>query len=1634
MTIMYGGIDLNKTTHKRLAALLTAVIMASGVFSGCMNNAPSDEEISAATSSQEIEASVSESTETVSEAPVTSAETSSSEPLTEAFKGKILSVEPTEDKGEGLIGCESSFMLTLDRAVSEETLSDAITLSPDVPFDVTAGEKDNSFLIKPSEELPSGKLVRLGLKNGSGDSLYKWAFQTEDIFKVRQTYPADGSDYVHIDTGIEITFSSEVDPDAAKDYFEITPNVAGRLESHLSTLYFIPDKSLEEDKNYTITLKKGLPSKDNTVLGEDHSFSFKTSKDYSKSYCYTADSTETFVPGDLTVVEIFCSDDYLDTDFNVDIYRIDSPDKYISSLAQSKSGNEVSTGGLAKVYSEKSRLREGGDHYNSPNFLMLPDDLEEGWYLAEITAQSGNNVTKIQRHIQISTVSVYSAGLPGQAQFFINDTNSGNAASGAKIELTTDNGSYTAAADGDGLALMDIPEETYGRGILKITYNGKTYADIYSYSPDGAKDPRDSYFMYLFTDRETYLTSDTVQVWGVIRSRTADQTLPGDLKLVFGEGRYWDDNETVLDSKDVTLGKDGTFTAEFTYKNHTNSWGSMVALYSGDTKLCTKFVSIQDYDKPIYTVSVDAPDYVILYDGETVPVEINAAFYDTTPAEGLGFEINNYGVTVVSPEKIVTDENGYAKAEVKLEDNEYFRLSGNYINATISGVQDVYSGGHKTVYSFSRDIMAECEWDKETGELAFTANYVTLDNIPEGYVYEYDNYDVFRGAPADTEITAVVTHTCYVKTESGSHYDFLQKKNITEYKYETVTEDLGEYKVKTENGKAVIKDVPIKKDDGSYKISLSWKDSKGRNTVSEYYPCGYGSYYSNESSYRYYTFEADEYNDVYDLKFTENKSVPFTLKRNYSTEDEKCEGRILFTVHGNDFTDSRIYTDSRFEYTMTRECIPTVNVCGAYFDGRHVYPVHEYWMNFNFDPSERKITLDVSADKETYLPGDTAEVTVKACYEDGKPAEGASVLLSVVDEAAFAMGEQNADVLGKLYQSIYIPSVTEYFSYVQHTLDRDGGGEKGGGDDDWSVRKDFKDTAMFSESTADSSGTAHFTVKLPDNLTTWRATALAVSYTKGEESGKSSAVYAGNTKYPVVVKQPVFLTPIMPDSFHTGDDVVLAANLHGSEDVSITVSGNGVNKTLSGKSGDSVSFGKLPEGEYKALFKTEGENGKDAAEYTFDVRETLLEVPVMMVSDISELNSADSLRWPVRITFFNKDYMLYTDVLYKLSEYYGSRTDTTIASKYAMKEFGFITEEEYLECKVNLDSKGFVKLLDASEGDAGLTARLLAAVPELMGRSLAVDSYYTIINDRDSAAADVADAYLGLAAMGEPVMIQLRRILADENSGFEGLDRIKLIAALAVIGDCETASGYLSGYLADAERTETDDGTQLCIKGSDTLEYTKYALVAAAASGLPEADEMARYIVNTEYVYDTAAPELIYYLKHYSADSDTDAVFSYNSGNEEKLVTLDRHFGTCIGFGEEQFKSADFKAVSGNIRTFMNYSGRVTDINKKKDLGVTKTLSVGSGGYRPGALVTVNITTSEPYCYVTDIIPSCGRYVDNNSWRCSKQTVTLYTNKDGKAGYKFRIAVSGEFVAEGAYACGRDNVCGISETQTITVK
>ena len=659
-----------------------------------------------------------------------------------------------------------------------------------------------------------------------------------------------------------------------------------------------------------------------------------------------------------------------------------------------------------------------------------------------------------------------------------------------------------------------------------------------------------------------------------------------------------------------------------------------------------------------------------------------------------------------------------------------------------------------------------------------------------------------------------------------------------------------------------------------------------------------------------------------------------------------------------------------------------------------------------FDPAERNVKLEVSTDKEFYDAGETVRLSVKAVDEQGVPVANAPVILSVADEAAFAVMNQNVDILADAYAYIYYPSAHNYYSYIQHVIGSDNMGESGSGGDDGYIRDYFNDNPYFGSVVTDANGNAEFVFELADNLTTWRATLITA---KSLETGR---VIAGDTTYPIVAKRPLFITPVMLSTFIEGDDIAVTAKCQGigAEDkITVKITGEGVDKSLDIKSAETANFGKLPIGEYKVLFTAEKDGNRDAIELPLTVTDTILETDIYRDFDLSEGIDINPTKFPVTLTFFDKEYMFYTDILRKLAFYYGDRTDIKMARGFARKELGYLTEEEYIN-SYSAES-GFIKILPNAEESAAYTAMLCASMPELVNRSSAVSSFEYMLSSRDTDKADTCIAYMGLAALGEPVLEEVKAAL--ESGEFTNYyDEMRLTAALAMCGDYDTAYEYfvkltprISVYDSDPEKISA----VVVSSGYESREYTQLALVTASILKLPEADYFARYLYNTKAQYDSNAMELVVYLKNYVPEVEGDAVFTYNLNGKTEIVQLERYYGKRIRFGEEQLKNADFKVQSGSVLAMASYIGRVSEQGSSSNMSVTKTIK---GDFSVGSEVTVRIR-SQKWSSVDDVIPSCGRYTGGSRGR-SGQRISLYTNESGIAEYKFRIVSEGEYVVESA--------------------
>lgn len=190
------------------------------------------------------------------------------------------------------------------------------------------------------------------------------------------------------------------------------------------------------------------------------------------------------------------------------------------------------------------------------------------------------------------------------------------------------------------------------------------------------------------------------------------------------------------------------------------------------------------------------------------------------------------------------------------------------------------------------------------------------------------------------------------------------------------------------------------------------------------------------------------------------------------------------------------------------------------------------------ETESRRLSVEVSSDRERYEPGDKAEFTITARLSNGQPATNADFSLAIVDEAIFAIRRDNADIFSFFYPRRWSQVYTAY-SFPEVYYD---GGDKGSAD--IPVRSNFKDTAAwYPNLRTDADGRATVSVTLPDNLTTWRATAIGIT----------AITDVGKAIHKVEVSKPLMVQMEGPRYLVSGDRQRLRATLHNATDQDLDV-------------------------------------------------------------------------------------------------------------------------------------------------------------------------------------------------------------------------------------------------------------------------------------------------------------------------------------------------------------------------------------------------------------------------------------------------------------------------------------------------
>ncbi len=209
----------------------------------------------------------------------------------------------------------------------------------------------------------------------------------------------------------------------------------------------------------------------------------------------------------------------------------------------------------------------------------------------------------------------------------------------------------------------------------------------------------------------------------------------------------------------------------------------------------------------------------------------------------------------------------------------------------------------------------------------------------------------------------------------------------------------------------------------------------------------------------------------------------------------------------------------------------------------------------------KRLSVALATDKADYRPGETVEASVEVKGRDGKPAR-AEVTLYAVDEAVLRLTDyRTPDPIAYIFPdrplSVYLSE--PLLNLVRKRPETEKGIDPGGGGgrarisgEGKGLRSNFQTTVLFNPAVlTDDKGQAKVRIQLPDNLTTYRL--MAVAITEGDRFGWGEKTFEVNKRLLAMEALPRFAR--VGDRFEAG--VVLHSFKGGAGSVAVTASVSG---------------------------------------------------------------------------------------------------------------------------------------------------------------------------------------------------------------------------------------------------------------------------------------------------------------------------------------------------------------------------------------------------------------------------------------------------------------------------------------------
>lgn len=517
-------------------------------------------------------------------------------------------------------------------------------------------------------------------------------------------------------------------------------------------------------------------------------------------------------------------------------------------------------------------------------------------------------------------------------------------------------------------------------------------------------------------------------------------------------------------------------------------------------------------------------------------------------------------------------------------------------------------------------------------------------------------------------------------------------------------------------------------------------------------------------------------------------------------------------------------------------------------------------------------------------------------------------------------------LLGEDGNKIFITSIDKKKEIVevynfrvepQHTYIADGfyvHNDKGG------VREILVDAPLFASVTTDNNGRASVSFKLPDNVTSWRITAQAIS----------KDMEVGTAKGNINVSLPVFIDATIGSEYLVEDKPIARLRAYGtalknSDDVAFNLEAGslGVKKTenIIAKAFKSA-FVELPKfilGKHDIIYRVETGKGQDALKLPIDVissRLLKLESNEGVLATDTKIN-ADTENL-IAVTLGDKNRTQIYSLLQSLGWSWDDRIDSAVARKksYELRNNLFNDGSLVPEISAAMYQKisGGISLLPYSSEDLTLSTELASVAPEEFD-SISLEQYFLrIFNDKDSNREEITAALYGLASLKVPVLSLLNNWISRDDLSVKE----KLYTALAFheMGATEKARSIYY-EIADKYAQQKLPSIKISIDDNKdtTEELTALTAVLAASVQAPEKQGYWFYLNNDSHISDIVIDlEKIAYIQEAAPDiSNSAAKVVYEIDGNKKTVDFSNLYTYSFTVTPAQANSVKFDEVAGDI-------------------------------------------------------------------------------------------------------------------------